>query len=795
MNRKQKNCSNSRPTRLVTRVLALCVLLATSCLAQNPPSEALGLYRQFLHPVFSAADVHHIRGVEIDRDDLHIVLTDGVIGLMEPVAGHVTGAFFEGEGQILLIPPDRAERTSLALFTRSGVLDTQFQTACLRFFDDKLVDALRRGFRPESGGGRYIEKWQDIAVAIAPMDATDLLQAATDSAASSSQMLHMRVASTALGIFDVAFNINAPEQIRVAQPARANDVDFYNVWTQFRMRSVREAGKSGAPRGAAIHASDFRIHSRITPPTNIAGEAELTLTAQRTGQRTIILQLSRYLRVSSASMNGKPVEFIQNEAVSGSDLARRGDDLVAVVLPTTLEQDRPAKLVLKYSGPVMSDAGDELIHVGARGIWYPSPEPSFANFDLTFEYPSGWTLAATGRRVSTSTQNGVQTSRFLSDKPIPHAGFNIGRFETATASSKNVVIDVYAAKTAGRALTEGRQIHPDPSKELPEIADRAARAVGVLSGELGPFPYSHLEISQLPAALSQSWPGLIYLSTLAFLTNAERSAIGIRGTFSDLLAGHLMLDHEIAHQWWGDAVDSQSYRDEWIIEALANYCAAAMLEREDPAKMRIILEHYRNQLLTITQNGVLDNAGPVTLGARLTSSLFPDAYEAVVYGRGTWLVHMLRIMLRLASGRDDDTLFYAALNNLLSKSAGGKISTRDLQHAFEQVLPPSLFYEGQRSLDWFFDSWVNSAAIPRFSLEGVQFSTSGVKLRVKGAVHEEFADKDMVTAMPLYAVDQDGRPHFLAFVFVDEEKTEFELSAPAGTKDVQLDPEKTVLRR
>lgn len=794
MNRKQKNCSNSRLARLITRVLALCVLLAGACLAQNPPAEAMGLYRQLLHPVFRAADVHHIRGVEIDREDLHIVLVDGVIGLMEPVAGHVTGAFFEGEGQILLIPPDRAERTSLALFTRSGVLDTQFQTACLRFFDDKLVQALQRGFRPESDGSRYIEKWQNIAEAISPMDATDLLQAATNSAASS-QMLHMRAASATLGIFDVVFNTNAPEQIRVAQPARANSLDFYNVWTEFRMRSEREAEKSGIPRAAAIHASDFRIDSRITPPTDLAGEAELTITAQRPGQRTILLQLSRYLKVSAASMDGRPVEFIQNEAVSGSDLDRRGDDLVALVLPTALEQDRPVKLLLKYSGPVMFDVGGELIYVGSRGTWYPSPGPSFANFDLTFEYPPGWTLAATGRRVSSTTQNGIQTSRFLSDKPIPHAGFNIGRFETATARSKNVVIDVYAAKTAGKALTESGNIHPDPSQEAQQIADQATGAVGVLSSELGPFPYSHLEISQLPAALSQSWPGLIYLSSLAFLTDAEREAIGIRGPFSGVLLGQMMLDHEIAHQWWGDAVDSLSYRDEWIIEAVANYCAAAMLEREDPAKMRIVLEHYRSELLKKTENGILSDAGPVTLGGRLTSSMFPNAYEVVVYGRGTWLVHMLRTMLRQASGRDDDTVFFAALHNLLSKSAGGKISTRNLQHAFEQVLPPSLFYEGQRSLDWFFDSWVNSAAIPRFSLEGVHLSTSGERMQVKGVVHEELAAKDMVTPVPLYSVDQGGRSHFLAFVFVDEEKTEFELNAPAGTKDVLLDPQNTILRR
>ena len=780
-------------------MLALCVGLPPICQAQAAAAaDGLVLYRQFLQPVFNAVDVHHIRGVHVDREDLHIVLTDGVIGLMQPIDGHVTGAFFEGEGQILLIPPDRAERTSLALFTQSGVLDTPFQSAYLRFFDDKLVQTLKAGFRPEENPEQYVAHWQQIAPSLAPMDSLQLVQAMTNSADSSSQLLHLRLAGTSVGVFDVFFNTNLPEQITVAQSAVANNADFYDVWTSFPMRSARESGKSGVVAGGPVHASDFRIHSKLSPPTDLEGETEITLAAERSGQRTLMLQLSRLLKVSEVRVDGQPVQFIQNEAVAGSDLARRGNDLVAVVLPTPLEKDHAVKLLLRYSGPVMSDAGGDLIYVGSRGTWYPSPGPSFANFDLTFEYPTGWILAATGRPASSSTQNGVQTSHFVSDKPIPHAGFNLGRFETATASTGNVAVDAYAAKTVEKSLVDAEVkagVHSDPTKAVRKIADQAAATVQSLSRELGPFPYSHLEISQLPALLSQSWPGLIYLSSMAFLTDAERNALGIRDPFAQLLMSELMLAHEIGHQWWGDAVEWESYRDEWLMEALANYCAADMLERENPEKMKIVLEHYRKELLKQTANGIVADAGPVTLGPRLTSSRFPDAYEIVLYGRGTWLIHMLRTMLRQASGRDDDAIFFNALKDLLSKSPNGKISTHDLQLAFERVLPPSLFYEGQKSLDWFFDSWINGAAIPQFSLEDVKLVTTGNRLKVKGTIREEFAAKDMVTALPLYSLDQAGHSRFLAFVFADDAKTEFEFTVPAGTKDVLLDPENTVLRR
>lgn len=791
-----------KPPRLrasVVNCLFVLFFLAQPSLAQAPASsDALNLYHQILQPAFTAADVHHVRNVAIDREDLHIVLTDGVVGLMQSVDGHVTGAFFRGDGQILLLPPDRAERTSLALFIQSGVLDTPFHTAYFRFFDDRLLQELRAGFRPEENPGEGLDQWKQLAESLAPMDGLLLLQAMTNSADSSSRFLHLRLAETAYGAFDVLFNTNVSEQISVAQAAIANQQVYYNIWTSFPMRSTRDPQKATSTSAAPVHASDFRIHSKLSPPSNVEGEAETTLVSRRSGQRTIILQLSRQLKVTEARLEGKPVQFIQNEAVRGSDLSRRGNDQVAVTFPAPLEKDRPVKLLLKYSGPVMFDAGGDLVYVGARGTWYPSLGPAFANFDLTFEYPSDWTLVATGRRVSSATQNGITTSRFVSDRVIPHAGFNLGKFEVATASAGNVTIDAYAAKTVEQSLAQSEAragLHPDPSNQVQRIARQAAADVQFLSRELDPFPYSNLEIAQLPAPLSQSWPGLIYLSSLAYLTTAERSALGLRDPFSELLMGEMMLGHEISHQWWGDAVDWDSYRDSWIVEALANYCSAVMAERQDPAKMQIVLEHYRNELLRVTAEGIIDDAGPVTLGARLNSSKFPDAYETVVYGRGTWLFHMLRTMLRSASGGENDALFFSALKSVLSKSPNGKISTRELQRAFEQILPASLAYEGQKSLDWFFDSWVNGAAIPKFTLQDVQLTPSAGKVKIKGIVSQEFAAKDMVTAVPVYTVDEKGTQKFLAFVFVDDPKTDFELTAPAGTKEILLDPANTILKR
>ncbi len=53
-------------------------------------------------------------------------MNDGTIAFLQTVDGRITGAFFEGDGEVLVRPPDRQERASLGLFTGEGVLEEKF---------------------------------------------------------------------------------------------------------------------------------------------------------------------------------------------------------------------------------------------------------------------------------------------------------------------------------------------------------------------------------------------------------------------------------------------------------------------------------------------------------------------------------------------------------------------------------------------------------------------------------------------------------------------------------------------
>src|SRR5713226_5525691 len=68
----------------------------------SPPKPAESVYLQLRTVGLDKARVYRLRDVSIDRAAMHLTLSDGTIAFTEDVAGRVTGAFFEGEGEILL---------------------------------------------------------------------------------------------------------------------------------------------------------------------------------------------------------------------------------------------------------------------------------------------------------------------------------------------------------------------------------------------------------------------------------------------------------------------------------------------------------------------------------------------------------------------------------------------------------------------------------------------------------------------------------------------------------------------
>ena len=145
-----------------TRWLACALLLLCSggAAAQTEAipltsGPVLPLYRALRSVGLDPQKVFAIREAVIDREDVHLWLNDGTIAFTRAVDGHVTGAYFEGDGEVLVRPPDRMERASLGLFTDAGVLEERFSSAYLRFNDDTAKE-LEPYLRPPEDAADFV---------------------------------------------------------------------------------------------------------------------------------------------------------------------------------------------------------------------------------------------------------------------------------------------------------------------------------------------------------------------------------------------------------------------------------------------------------------------------------------------------------------------------------------------------------------------------------------------------------------------------------------------------------------
>lgn len=812
------------------------------------PAEAL--YLQLGKVGLDPEHVYQVRGASLDRTSIHISLEDGTLAFTQDVMGHITGAFFEGEGEILLVPPNDVERRSMSLFTGMAILEERFATAYFRFNDDVLTE-LRPDLRATENKQEFVDRWNSTAVNLSQSDSMRLLvtfgrmlpSKGVASASESTNLLgkvpdrflHARVQGAKLGVFDVFYDSLAPEQVEAGQVRNAESGgSYYDVWTSFSPTNgawltnlgTNTSPGNPTPREDLVAAERYTIKTEVQPPKQIHADCRVQLDVKEGGTRILIFELSRFLQVESVKLNGEDIEFIHNPAVEGTQLARRGNDVVAVILPKPVETQQKIELEFVYGGEVLAEAGGGLLYVGARGTWYPNRGMSMADFDLEFRYPPEWKLVATGKPAPVSDAaktQGMQVSRSISDRPIPLAGFNLGKYKEATAQAGKVAIETYAAVGVERSfpITQPELVDPSPTVPLilqkprviapPQVmspvqneaavAQAAAQAIQYFSERFGPYPYSRLALTQMPGPESQGWPSLVFLSSYAFLDHDQREALHFEPYRTELQ--QLIPAHETAHQWWGDLVTWSSYRDQWFSEGLASYCALMMLQEKDPAGFREIMEKYREDLLEKNKDGLTPGgAGPVTLGSRLLSSHFPGGYEAISYGRGTWLFHMLRTMLRDASAPQNpraanasniDEPFVRALRKLRERYEGRSVSTREMMDVFAEDLPKSLQYEGKKSLDWFLDGWINGTALPKFELKAVKLAPKGSGIVVTGTILQKDAPEDLVTSVPIYGVASAKSPVLLGRVFADGNETTFHLSAPAGTHKILLDPNNTIL--
>lgn len=748
-------------------------LLLLLLVALRPASAitAAGLSLQLDQLSLDPGECYRVLDLSFSKEDLKIYLTSGYLIFSQPVAGVRLGAAFvadsdAGDAELLLLPPTRAERQSLATFTKSPNLNEHFKTATFLFTDgtgedllSELQSAPQQKKSPGAGAliaSQYNAALRTLASSLATRIVYDLL-----SGEPKAGLFYMGVVGNQLGPFDVIYDPDKLDQISAGRLAFRDNRKYFDTWTSFPARSWRNGAAPGPNR---FSLDNFRIEASIETDLSMKVVTRATLTLRDKPAAAVPLNLARNLRVTSARIDGQPAELFDRDSDPSGLVSLADDRQVLLVLRKPLDPGQPHEIEVQHEGAVIQRAGDGVYYVAARGTWYPRIGVDLANYDLIFRYPKNLALVASGSPVEDRTEGDWRITHRKPDSPILFAGFNLGDFQSVALDQSGYHIEVFANRSLENALTPqtaqpvqvpaiprrrhgftppepvdapvlGSTPTPDPGARVQQLTKSLVDALEFMTSTLGPAPLRNLAITPIPGRFGQGFPGLIYLSTLAYL-NPEQRPAGMRDRPEETFFSELLETHEIAHQWWGNLVVPASYHDSWMIEALANYSALLLLEKKKGSKaMDNVLDQYKRDLLVKDDDGrTLESAGPITWGYRLTSSLAPQAWQTVTYEKGTWIVHMLR-------RRMGDESFFSFLHEICKRYRLGSISTEQFRELAQQFMPSQA---PDRSLKAFFENWVYGTGIPTVKLS---YSLRGLKLT--GDVLQRDVDEDFSAFVPV----------------------------------------------
>jgi hypothetical protein len=466
----------------------------------------------------------------------------------------------------------------------------------------------------------------------------------------------------------------------------------------------------------------------------------------------------------------RPVELLIGDSPRGRITARGEESTLLAVASAPLVPGSDHEFEFEHAGNVVTTAGDGVYFVDARGSWYPHLGTGFSTYDLTFHYPKRLTLVTAGEMVAEKEDGDRRTTHRRTTVPIEAAGFNLGDYEKVSGTAAGIALDVYGNKHLAESLkprvvymrplsppppmTSGRgpsmprlgaepvpvlQPAPDPLARLKAVASDMTSALEFFSSLFGPPALKTLTVAPIPGTFGQGFPGLVYLSTFAYIDPTERPA-ALRNAREQVFFSDLIVAHEAAHQWWGGVVTVARSEDEWILEGLANYSSVLWLEKKKGAKEAAkVLDGYRDELFL--KDGDLDlreAAGPIVWGDRLQTSGSVEAWRTITYGKGAWIFHMLR-------KRMGDERFVAMLAEMRKRFEFRAISTEDLQTLVQEFRPKDMKAE---VIEAFFENWVYSTGVPSLKLRTTSKGAAPT-FRLSGTLEQNGVDEDFSVDVPI----------------------------------------------
>lgn len=666
------------------------------------------------------------RDLIVRSEDLELRLPRGAVFVAEVSSGP-TALVLIGDGKMIFRPRPQTERGQLRVFAGRETLEADFKAAFIRVNPasfERHVDRKSLVARPvnEDDVRRAAEVFEAYVGRSYTLNLTDLSPDRWSLLPPPDDFL-ADVETKRFRTLTYARSRGEAEDVTLFDRRRRRYIALYP--SEQKLAEIGRSYDEDALSDYDVLHHDIDV--RFTPDRSwIDGRATMTVEVKAPALTSLTLRLSESLRVRSVVGEG----FGRLLA-----LPVRNQNSVVVNLPGALTSGTIFRLAVSYEGQLEPQSIDrEAISVDQdfpvtdveviplesswlysnRSYWHPQGEVTdFATARISVTVPSGYSVVASGEPVSIDPAPAgagggrpANTFSFASGLPARYLTFLVSRF-----------VDVES--TTIRPVETGNGSH-DPESVKPGVANepvlgllvkanprqqRSSRAIGrratdimhFYSSLIGRWPYTSLTV----AVIEKELPGG---HSPAYMTALSEPFPGSRlnwrrdpSSFDDY--PDFFLAHELAHQWWGQAIGWKNYHEQWLSEGLAQYFAAlyAKESRGPDVFAGIIRKMY---------DSAVDKSheGPISLGYRV-GHIKGDSrvFRSVVYNKSAVVLHMLRRLV-------GDEAFFGGLRQFFETWRFKKAGTEDLRKALEETTG--------RSLERFFERWVYETEVP-----GVKFSS------------------------------------------------------------------------
>lgn len=687
-----------------------------------------GLYRLELDPSVQ----YRVRDLEVRDNDLTLSMESGDAFMVNTDAG-TTAVVLIGSGRLRFSPPSGAERAQVRIFSGREVLETPIDAAFVRFSPSDFASRIPAGaLTPVEVDQRQFQRARQVFAVEVGKSFTLGLADVSDA-----------VWSILPPYGDFLAEIRTRRYSTLTYAHSGNDAEDISLFDRRKRRniSVYSSERALKARGRFYNEDDFADYDVLDYDVDAVFDPARETLSARTRVRL------RMKSFAAANLTFRLAEPLALRSVHSERFGRvlalrvRNQNSVLVSLPQTVQRGEVLELTFTYGGILPSQTADrEVVDLeqtaflgpdvpelepeprvmySNRSYWYPqAPVSDYATATLRLTLPPGFSAVASGapapdnpaalppgpsgdRNRSLWVFRAGQPIRYLTvllsrleagptatlqrpvERPTAAAGSSDdGRREGAPAAS-GVFYDSLEMSVVGnpRQIGRGRQ-----------WLERSADVFSVYLDILRDVPYPTFTLAlvdaQLPGGhspgyfvlLNQPLPGSPYV---------WRNDPVYFDSFPQFF-----LAHELAHQFWGQAVGWKSYHEQWISEGFAQYFAALYAERRlDAGALVDIFKQMRRSAMREADEG------PIHLGYRL-GHIKADSrvFRSVVYNKGALVLHMLRRLL-------GDDVFFEGLRRFYMESRFRKAGTDDLQRVMQEV--------SGRDLGRFFERWVLEAALPR----------------------------------------------------------------------------------